>query len=217
MTQKRKERSIKMLGNINLAAPGNSRYLKYASPKSLLTGGFAELALQEEAPSPSARTTTSEKGMTLNFETSDGKKGELHWSQDMLASIGGNGGTVNARYHQDSTEDDPIAVIWGTDSAGRSYETVVHLNDVDPRHASPGEMIALNAHLSRINGKNDASPIALWASTGVFGADSKTDYQSYYNDYIAMQKQAGNQAGARLYQIQMERFLFSVRQAAEKA
>lgn len=206
-----------MLGNINLAAPGNGRYLKYSSPKSLLTGGFSGLASQEETPSPAARTAAPKKGMTLNFETSDGKKGTLHWSKDMLASVGGNGGTVNARYHQDSTEDDPIAVIWGTDSDGRAYETVVHLNDVDPRHASPGEMIALNAHLSRINGKNDANPIALWASTGVFGADSRTDYESYYNDYIAMQKQAGNQAGARLYQTQIERFLFSFQQAAEKA
>lgn len=206
-----------MLGNINLAAPGNGRYLKYASQKSLLTEGFTGLASQEETLFPSARTAAPKKGMTLNFETSDGKKGTLHWSKDMLASVGGNGGTVNARYHQDSTEDDPIAVIWGTDSDGRAYETVVHLNDVDPRHASPGEMIALNAHLSRINGKNDANPIALWASTGVFGADSRTDYESYYNDYIAMQKQAGNQAGARLYQTQIERFLFSFQQAAEKA
>ncbi len=204
-----------MLGTINLAVPGNGRPLRYASPNSSAAERSSGAAQEKKNTALDALSSIPSDNMTLRFETSGGKKGTLHWSKDMLASVGGNGGTVNARYHESSTKDDPIAVIWGTDSGGRSYETIIHLNDVNPHDATPGEMIALNAHLSKINGKNDASPVALWSSIGVFGTDSQTDYESYYSDYIAMQKQSGNQAGAQLYQIQLERFLFSFQQAAE--
>lgn len=204
-----------MFGNINLAKPENSRSFTYAFSHPQASGKFTGLASAKKHSSLNPQSSDPAKSMVMSFETSDGKKGELHWSKDMLASVGGSGGTVNAKYHESSTEDDPVAVIWGTDSNGSAYETIVHMNDVDPRHASPGEMIALNAHLSKANNKTDASPIALWTSIGSFGVKTKTDYESYYNDYIAMQKQAGNLSGAALYQLQLEQFLFSYHQASQ--
>ena len=137
---------------------------------------------------PGAGYSVQGKGVTMRFETSDGKKGKLQWNKDMLASAGGAGGTVNARYHESSTAKDPVAVIWGTGRDGKKYRSIVHLNNIDPGHATPAEMIALNAHLLRSSGKNAENPIALWASKSA-GANSKMDFVQYFKEYAAMQQQ----------------------------
>ncbi|MEY8337897.1 hypothetical protein AALB16_07655 [Lachnospiraceae bacterium 62-35] len=152
-----------------------------------------------------------EKSMVMHFETSDGKKGDLHWENDMLASVGGTGGTVNAKYHESSTEEDPVAVIWGTDWNGKEYKKLIHLNDINPSQATPAEMIALNAHLSKKDSNHTENPIALWVS-GRNGVNSKMDYEQYYKEYISMQQQGGNQSSVDLYQLQLERFLFFYQQ-----
>ena len=151
------------------------------------------------------------KNMVMHFETSDGKKGELNWGDHMLASVGGTGGTINAGYHETSTEEDPVAVIWGTDQNGKEYKRIVHLKDINPNQATPAEMIALNAYLSKKDNKHAENPIALWLSCST-GVNSKTDYEQYYKEYISMQQQSGNASGADLYQLQLERFLFFYRQ-----
>ncbi len=175
-----------MLGNVSLKMPDETRLAAYAAKNE-----------------PSEQ----KKPMVLRFETSDGKKGELQRGSGILASVGGAGGTVNAKYHESSTAEDPVVVVWGTDSDRKEYQKIVHLNDVDPGHATPAEMIALNAHLSKTSGSGAENPIALWASKSA-GVNSGMDYVQYYKEYIAMQQQSGNPSGAELYQLQLERFLF---------
>lgn len=151
------------------------------------------------------------KNMVMRFGTSDGKKGELNWGDHMLASVGGAGGTINVGYHETSTEEDPIAVIWGTDQNGKGYKKTVHLKDINSNQATPAEMTALNAYLSKKEHTHTENPIALWLS-GSAGVNSKMDYEQYYKEYISMQQQSSNQSGADLYQLQLERFLFFYRQ-----
>lgn len=87
-----------MPGNVSMGMPAGNAPVGYVSQKGHTAHG---------------------KSMVMRFETSGGKKGTLQWNQEMLASVGGNGGTVNAGYHEGSTAEDPVAVIWGTDSRGQ--------------------------------------------------------------------------------------------------
>lgn len=145
------------------------------------------------------------------FSTSDGNNGVLYMGKDILASVGGIGGTVNVKYHESSTQDDPVVMIWGMDAQGKEYENTVHLNDIDINHATPAEMIALNAHLTKIGDKSVAAadPGALWISFGTGNdVNSKMDFGQYFKDYIAMQELGNNKSGAALYQCQLERYIF---------
>lgn len=188
MVQQRKwkERRHEMPGNVSLRLSGENGSAGYVSKNA---------------------RAAREKHMVMRFETSDGKKGELQWGKDMLACVGGRGGTINAAYHESSTAEDPVAVLWGTDRSGKEYRNIVHLNDIDPGCATPAEMITLNAHLSKLDGRSQGNPIALWVSKNA-GVNSEMDYEQYYRDYIALQQQSGNRLGADLCQLQLERLLF---------
>lgn len=165
------------------------------------------------------KKTTSSDSWVVTGTTSDGRTGVLYWEKDMLASVWGEGGTVNVKYHEDSTEEDPIAIAWGVDSNGKEYRQVIHLNDVDPNHATPAEMIALKSHLAKMGYEDaaDAGPGALWSALGSgYDANTKMDFEKYYKEYIAMQQLANNKTGAALYQYELERFLFFHQQNEDK-
>ena len=91
----------------------------------------------------------------------------VHAGKRQNSSAGGTGGTIHAKYHEDSTREDPMVIVWGVDISGKNYEKIIHLNDIDPRHATPAEMIALHAHLAQQDEQNMENPIALWVSKGM--------------------------------------------------
>ena len=172
------------------------------------------------------RTQTKESFASLVEK----KSGESAPGEETLADISFSGiGAVSPKtlvlhartssgQESSSTAEVPVVRIWGKTQGGENYEAVVSLNEVDPHHASPAEMIALNAHLSRGGDLKaaKAGPIALWASMEDAFPDTKMDFESYYGEYIAMQAAGGNRSGAHLYQLQLEELLFANRQGAEK-
>lgn len=93
------------------------------------------------------------------------------------------------------------------------------MNDVDPNHATPAEMIALKSHLAKMGYEDaaDAGPGALWSALGSgYDANTKMDFEKYYKEFIAMQQLANNKTGAALYQYELERFLFFNQQNEDK-
>lgn len=174
---------------------------------------FADLADKER----SGKEPVSPGTLVLHARTQNGQEWTLYGGKDILASVGGNGGSVNVKYHESSTASNPVVRIWGKSRDGNDYEAVVSLNEIDLRHASPAEMIALNAHLSRTGDTRaaKAGPIALWISIGKVSPDTGMDFEQYYKEYIAAQAAGGNEAGAALYRLQLEALLFAHRQNEE--
>lgn len=192
--------------SVNYNPPGRSAEWEW--PVSFGVEASAPEASQPE--SHVSKEVPSSKGLKVQFSTSDGCRGELYWGEDILASVGGAGGTVNVKYHDDSTKEDPVVIAWGVDSGGKEYERIIHLNEVNPGCASPAEMIALNAHLYK-SGNMDAAengPGALWTAVGEgYDANAKMDFEQYFNNFIAMQ-QLSNNSKSVLYQLELERYRF---------
>lgn len=195
--------------------------MNYTSRKSSKSDSPARFAMEDRTSgSVSSESAVSQENndrpdsLVITVE-GDGFRGVLYWGKDILASVGGIGGTVNVKYHEDSTKDDPIVIAWGLDSMGKEYEEVIHLNHVNPKYATPAEMIALNAHLSKSGHKDStaAGPGALWSSLGMgHDPNTKMDFEQHYKDYIAMQQLGNNKSGAALYQLELERYLFFYQQ-----
>lgn len=184
-----------MIGGINL----QHRTSEYSAKKANIQKNFI------------SKEGTNNDLLKCTVQTADGRNQILYHGKDILASVGGVGGTVNVKYHKDSTIDNPIVIAWGTDIQGKEYEEVIHLNDIDIANASPAEMIALNAHLAKIGQKEVVAggPGALWNSLGSGNsANFKMNFEQYFKDYIAMQRMANNNAGADLYQYELERYIF---------
>lgn len=218
LPQQKKE-GKQMIESMKLSDSRDKDFFLYPSKRVSAVGAFDRIAEQTWAEQSSvsemkdaSKNSSQTDSLTVQFRTSDGYEGVLYHGKDMLVSVGGKGGTVNAKYDESSTKENPVVVIWGTDSTGKEYKKKVPLNEINPRNASPAEMMALNAHLSKIGNGDVAGPIALWNSLGATNADSKMDFDQYYRDYIAMQRLGGNQSNAELYQLQLERFLFFFQQ-----
>lgn len=220
-----------MLERLDFRVSGQMQTLtgRNTKPRTQTKESFASLVEKKSGESAPGEETladisfsgigaVSPKTLVLHARTSSGQESTLYWGEGILASVGGKGGSVNVKYHESSTAEVPVVQIWGKTQGGENYEAVVSLNEVDPHHASPAEMIALNAHLSRGGDLKaaKAGPIALWASMEDAFPDTKMDFESYYGEYIAMQAAGGNRSGAHLYQLQLEEFLFANRQGAEK-
>lgn len=214
LLQQKKE-GKQMIESMKLSDSRDKDFFLYPSKRVSAVGAFDRIAEQtwaEQCSVSEVKDASKTDSLTVQFRTSDGHEGVLYHGKDMLVSVGGKGGTVNAKYDESSTKENPVVVIWGTDSTGKEYKKKVPLNEINPRDASPAEMMALNAHLSKIGNGDVAGPIALWNSLGAANADSKMDFDQYYRDYIAMQRLGGNQSNAELYQFQLERFLFFFQQ-----
>lgn len=183
------------------------------SAQSSETKTFADSTVVK-ADNSQTDDTPYDGDLRCDAHTEDGDR-VLYWGKDIIASVGGIGGAVNIKYHENSTEEDPIVVAWGTDAMGKEYSETIHLNDIDINHATPAEMIALNAHLSKTGHKDAvaAGPGALWNSLGLGNnANSKMNFEQYYKDYIAMQQLGNNKSGAALYQYELESYLFFCKQ-----
>lgn len=194
----------------------------YTPRKSPVFGKTAQSSETKSfTDSTAVKTDNSQSGDTpydgyirCDVHTEEGDS-VLYWGKDIIASVGGIGGTVNVKYHEDSTEDDPVVIAWGTDATGKEYSEKIHLNDIDINHATPAEMMALNAYMAKTGHKDAvaAGPGALWNSLGLGNnANSKMDFEQYYKDYIAMQQLGNNKSGAALYQYELENYLFFCKQ-----
>lgn len=60
----------------------------------------------------------------------------------------GDGQSVYVEYAEGSTDEDPIVRISGNSLSGK-YEKTVHINEIDPKNATYGELCALISHQNR--------------------------------------------------------------------
>ncbi len=133
----------------------------------------------------------------------------------LVSQASGNGQELHMKYDESSTEENPVIYAWGKDSSGKEFETKIHVNDINPYHASPTEMKALHAHLAKQGGgvKSDSIPVDV-SMTG-YDANQKIDFVQYMEEWNVMQKLAKNPT-ADLGRSQLEQYLFFFRQESQK-
>lgn len=88
-------------------------------------------------------------GKTANATTKNSATFRLPGENSIYGGGDGLGQQVYADYTKDSTPEDPIVRISGESLSG-SFDFIVHINDIDPRHASYAELCALVGHKSKI-------------------------------------------------------------------
>lgn len=211
-----------MIGNITIQKTTSLNYpVKSLSSPADFTQpaneeNFSDAMVKEslfnapESNSVSKETTSAPKShLTLHGYTASGNDFTLEWGEDILVAVGGIGGSVNVKYHESSTEEDPVVIAWGTDSNGSAYKQLIHLNDVNPNHASLAEILALRAHLAKSGHQDVANGSGiLWTALGSFDVNQKTDFEKYYKEWIAAQQLAHHESQAALYKLELERLLF---------
>ena len=120
-----------------------------------------------------------------------------------------NGQELHLDYDESSTADNPVIKAWGIDSKGEDFERMIHVNEVDPRNASPAEMRALEAHLKKQGDSVIASSgmrewrvgEAMWG----FDVNEKLNFIQFLNEGAQMAIEPEKGAKTRM---DAERFLF---------
>ncbi len=68
-------------------------------------------------------------------------------NRSLIAYGTANGQQLFMNYADNSTDEDPVMRAWGTNSEGEAFETLIHINSVNPNYATPAEMQALKLYL----------------------------------------------------------------------
>lgn len=177
--------------NITFGGMGQSRYSKQNTAKNKSSTPLRDQCLFSElANFQSGRTAKVHPGILANAWTENGQ--ELHLD-----------------YDESSTQENPVIKAWGIDSKGQDFERLIHVNEVDPRNASPAEMRALEAHLKKQGDSVISSSgmrewrvgEAMWG----FDVNEKLDFMQFLNEGAQMAIEPEKAAKTRM---DAERFLF---------
>ncbi len=125
-------------------------------------------------------------------------------TDDMLYS-GGNGTGLSfyIKYAQNSTDEDPTVVAKGVDENGKEFEQTIHINDINPQHASVVEMHALEAYLDvDKNGGLSSLPMG----TGMMGLHDRADFMGLFEKQISDMTLLKQQKTAAYYRQSMQAF-----------
>ena len=104
--------------------------------------------------------------------------------------IGENSRSLEARYADESTTENPVVEVRILDDAGNPTVYKVNINDVDPNNATQLEMFALCAHAEKqgisASGKNGVSYLSLmeYARAGGYEAGNITDFTEKKQDWV---------------------------------
>lgn len=181
--------------NITFGGMGESRYPKQNKAKNQSSTPLRDQCLFSEL---------------ANFQSD--RKAKIH--PGILASTWTeNGQELHLDYDESSTEEYPVIKAWGVDSKGKEFEQLIHVNEVDPRAASPAEMRALEAHLKKQGDSVIASSgmrewrvgEAMWG----FDVNEKLDFIQFLNEGAQMAIEPEKGAKTRM---DAERFLFYFQQ-----
>lgn len=125
----------------------------------------------------------------LNSIAGNAGKGHIVYmkTDDMLYS-GGNGTGLSfyLKYAEDSTEEDPTIVAKGVDENGNEFEQTIHVNDINPQHATLVEMRALEAHLGveKLGGFSSL-PMAPVGGYGEMGLHDRGNFMDMFEKSIS--------------------------------
>ena len=130
------------------------------------------------------------------------KEGSLQSGIIGLSSFGTgeNFRSLEARYADESTTENPVVEVRILDEAGNPTLYKVNINDIDPDNATQLEMFALCAHAEKqgISGldKNGVSYLSLmeYARTGGYEAGNVTDFTEKKQDWLKIVDEAGDKA-----------------------
>ena len=125
-------------------------------------------------------------------------------TDDMLYS-GGNGTGLSfyIKYAPNSTDEDPTVVAKGVDENGTEFEQTIHINDINPQHASVVEMHALEAYLDvDKNGGLSSLPM----ETGMMGLHDRADFMGLFEKQISDMTLLKQQKTAAYYRQSMQAF-----------
>ena len=125
-------------------------------------------------------------------------------TDDMLYS-GGNGTGLSfyIKYAPNSTDEDPTVVAKGVDENGKEFEQTIHINDINPQHASVVEMHALEAYLDvDKNGGLSSLPM----ETGMMGLHDRADFMGLFEKQISDMTLLKQQKTAAYYRQSMQAF-----------
>ncbi|MCM1385914.1 MAG: hypothetical protein NC231_01190 [Bacillus sp. (in: Bacteria)] len=127
-------------------------------------------------------------------------------TDDMLYS-GGNGSGLSfyLKYAQDSTDGDPTVVAKGVDENGNEFEQTIHINDINPRHATVVEMHALEAYLS-VDKDGGLSSLPKDPSAGNMGLHDRADFIDMFQRQIRDMNTLGQRRLANYYRYSMREY-----------
>lgn len=125
-------------------------------------------------------------------------------TDDMLYS-GGNGTGLSyyLKYAPDSTDEDPSVIAKGIDENGNAFEQTIHINKINPRHATIVEMRALEAHLGV--DKQDRLT-SLPPESGAMGLYERTDFIQMFKRQIRDMNTLKERQLAAYYQYSMNMY-----------
>ncbi len=107
----------------------------------------------------------------------------------------GLGQTAYVEYTDASTESDPIVRISGHSLSG-DYDETIHINNIDPEHATYPELCALLGHKKRIGTYQPEHGLILGVPLGVDRGDysQAQNFMQKINGSVAHNRQYGNQS-----------------------
>lgn len=127
-------------------------------------------------------------------------------TDDMLYS-GGNGSGLSfyIKYAENSTKEDPTVVAKGVDENGKEFEQIIHINDINPRHATVVQMHALEAYLG-VDKNGGLSSLPHDPSPGNMGLYDRADFIEMFRNSIRDMKTLGEGKLAAYYQRSMKMY-----------
>lgn len=133
------------------------------------------------------------------------KLGYLYYKVDLVS-----GQELYMNYDESSTEDDPVMLAEGIDIHGNTFQTKIHLNEIDVNHASLVEMTALNVHLGKQGDQavKDHFSFPLETLSNRCNLTEKMDFEQYFSDITSKFQTAGISEKVNLYKNELERYLF---------
>ncbi|MDE7272241.1 MAG: hypothetical protein K2N95_04140 [Lachnospiraceae bacterium] len=125
-------------------------------------------------------------------------------TDDMLYS-GGNGTGLSfyIKYAENTTDEDPTVVAKGVDENGKKFEQTIHINDINPQHASVVEMHALESYL---NVDKNGGLSSLPMDTGMMGLHDRADFMGLFEKQIRDMTLLKQQRTAAYYRQSMQAF-----------
>ncbi len=169
-----------------------------------------------------ARTNRSYQSANLSRNNTQlsGKETQVSFSRQAVAHLKlgylyadvnlVNGQELYMNYDESSTEDDPVMLAEGIDIHGNAFQTKIHLNEIDVKHASLVEMTALNVHLAEQGDQDVKNHVSfpLLTSSSQYDITQKRDFEQFFSDVTRKYQAAGFNKEASLYKEEMERYLF---------
>ena len=125
-------------------------------------------------------------------------------TDDMLYS-GGNGTGLSfyIKYAEGSTKEDPTVIAKGVDENGKEFEQTIHINQINPQHASVVEMHALESYLGvDKNGGLTSLPMG----TGRMGLHDRANFMNLFEKQISDMKLLNQKKAASYYQYSMQSY-----------